>query len=371
MRLGMFMQPVHDPKRDLTQVLEEDRQTVILADKLGYHEIWVGEHTAATSEPITDPMVFLATLLGETKQIKMGPGVYCLPHHHPARIAGQAALFDHLSRGRFQMGIGYGSLSSDVELFDVGGSTDRGAMVRESIEHILAIWEGEPPYTREGEYWNVKIENTDRVEHGVGCFIKPFQQPHPPIAISIMSPSSGSARMAGEQGWIPISGAAFLHPRYTASHWEAYAEGCEKAGRQADPDIWRVSRSIIVAPTDQEARDYVMNPEGPFHFWYGYLLSSLRARGLMRFIAPEDHPDPDSITWQEVAEYQVAFGSPSTVVDKLVALHDQTGPFGELTAMAHEWDLEFGKKTMTLLAEEVMPAFAQHADATRVASAAE
>ena len=47
MRLGMFMQPVHDPKRDLTQVLEEDRQTVILADKLGYHEIWVGEHTAA------------------------------------------------------------------------------------------------------------------------------------------------------------------------------------------------------------------------------------------------------------------------------------------------------------------------------------
>ena len=39
--------------------------------------------------------------------------------------------------------------------------------------------------------------------------------------------------------------------------------------------------------------------------------------------------------------------------------------------MAHEWDLEFGKKTMTLLAEEVMPAFAQHADATRVASAAE
>ena len=371
MRLGMFMQPVHDPKRDLSQVLEEDRQTVIMADNLGYHEIWIGEHTAATSEPITDPMVFLATLLGETKQIKMGPGVYCLPHHHPSRIAGQAALFDHLSKGRLQMGIGNGTLSSDVELFEVGGDTDRGAMVRESIEHILAIWAGEPPYTREGEFWNVKIEDTGRADYGVGHFIKPYQQPHPPIAISIMSPNSGSARLAGEQGWIPISGAAFLHPRYTASHWQAYQEGCEKAGRAANPDIWRVSRNIIVAPTDQEAHDYIMDADGPVSFWFRYLLSSLKARGLLAFVAPEGHPDPDSITWQEVAEYQVAWGSPATVTDKLVALRDQTGPFGVLTAMALEWSPEFGKQTMTLLAEEVMPAFAQHADATRVASAAE
>jgi alkanesulfonate monooxygenase SsuD/methylene tetrahydromethanopterin reductase-like flavin-dependent oxidoreductase (luciferase family) len=372
MRLGIFMQPVHDPKHDLTKVLEEDRQTVILADKLGYHEVWVGEHTAATSEPITDPMVFLATLIGETKQIKMGPGVYCLPHHHPAQLAGQAALFDHLSKGRFQMGVGNGSLSSDVELFEVGGDTDRGAMVQESIEHILGIWAGEPPYTREGAFWNVKIEDMGRLDYGVGAFIKPFQQPHPPIAISIMSPSSSSARMAGEHGWIPISGAAFLHPRYTASHWQAYAEGCEKAGRAADPDIWRVSRSIIVAPTDQEAHDYIMKPDGPLSFWFRYLLSSLRARGLAKFVAPEGHPDPDAMTWQEVAEYQVAWGSPATVVDKLVALRDLTGPFGVLTAMAHEWDdPAFCKRSMTLLAEDVMPAFAQHAGAGRTATAAE
>jgi hypothetical protein len=49
----------------------------------------------------------------------------------------------------------------------------------------------------------VKIEDTGRADYGVGHFIKPYQQPHPPIAISIMSPNSGSARLAGEQGWIP------------------------------------------------------------------------------------------------------------------------------------------------------------------------
>ena len=185
MRLGMFMQPVHDPKRDQTQVIDEDREAIILADKLGFEEVWVGEHAAATVEPITAPLVFLATLLGETKNIKLGTGVFCLPNHHPAQVAGQSALFDHLSRGRFQMGIGTGSLSSDVELFEVGGDTDRGDMVRESMEHILAIWEGEPPYKREGKYWNVKIEDMGRSDFGVGHFVKPYQQPHPPIAISL------------------------------------------------------------------------------------------------------------------------------------------------------------------------------------------
>ena len=220
-------------------------------------------------------------------------------------------------------------------------------------------------------FWNVKIKDTGRVDYGVGCFVKPYQQPHPPIAISIMSPNSSSARMAGEEGWIPISGAAFLHPRYTASHWKAYQEGCEAAGRTADPDIWRVSRNIIVAPSDQEARDYIMDPEGPVSFWFRYLLSSLKARGLLAFVAPEGHPDPDNIIWQEVAEYQVAWGSPATVTDKLVALRDQTGPFGVLTAMALEWSPEFGKQTMTLLANQVMPVCAQHNGAIRVASAAE
>ncbi len=368
MRLGMFMQPVHDPQRDFTEVLEEDRQTVLLADALGFDECWIGEHVSATVEPITAPLVFLATLIEQTKRIKLGTGVFCLPQHHPAQVAGQAALFDHLSRGRFLMGIGTGSLSSDVELFNVGGDTDRGAMVRESIEHILAIWDGEPPYRRKGKYWDITLEDVSRIELGVGAFPKPYQKPHPPIAISILSPGSSSALMAGECGWIPISGSSFLQPRYTRSQWERYVEGCELARRRPDPEIWRVSRSIVVAPSDQEARDYLLDPDGAMGFWFRYLLSSLRARGLAKFIAPEGHPDPDAVEWHEAAESMVAWGSPATVVDKLVAFRAETGPFGVLTVMAHEWDdPAFCRRSLTLLAEDVMPAFSRHAEATRAA----
>ena len=245
MRLGMFMQPVHDPKRNLTQVLEEDRQTVLLADQLGYHEIWVGEHTAATSEPITDPMVFLATLLGETKQIKMGPGVYCLPHHHPSRIAGQAALFDHLSKGRFQMGIGNGSLSSDVELFEVGGDTDRGAMVRESIEHILAIWDGEPPYSREGKFWNVPSRRV---------LPRVFQKPHPRMYLACTQ--TESFRLAAQKGIGVLSSASYAVD-ILAEHVKVYRDAikdCEPVGAFVN-DFWGNNVHAFCGPDDQKAKD--------------------------------------------------------------------------------------------------------------------
>ena len=366
MRLGMFMQPVHDPARDFSEVLEQDRQTVILADQLGFTECYIGEHISATVEPITAPLVFMATLLECTQHIKFGTGVFCLPQQHPAMVASQAALFDHLSKGRFIMGIGTGSLSSDVELFDIGGTTDRGAMVRESIDHILAIWSEDTPIERHGKYWDISVTDMSRASYGVGKFVKPLQQPHPPIAISIMSPNSSSALMAGQRDWIPISGASFLQPRYTASHWQMYAQGCEEHGRVADTDVWRISRSLVVAPSDAEAEAYILKPDGSISFWFRYLLASLRARGLTKFVAPDGHPNPDEVTWQEAALDMVTWGSPDTVVEKLVALREVTGPFGVLTMLAHEWDDEtFCRRSMQLLAQDVMPKFTQHADANK------
>ena len=64
----------------------------------------------------------------------------------------------------------------------------------------------------------------------------------------------------------------------------------------------------------------------------------------------------------------VAFGSPATVLDKLVALRDTTGHFGVLTFLTTEWDRpEFCQRSMRMLVEDVMPGFSRHADATRAA----
>src|SRR5260221_6271805 len=104
MRLGYFTMPVHPAHRDWTDTLQEDREAIILADKLGFHDAFMGEHLTDRCENITNSMLFHATLITETRQIKLATGTTNLSHMHPVLIAQHAAMFDHLSRGRFILG---------------------------------------------------------------------------------------------------------------------------------------------------------------------------------------------------------------------------------------------------------------------------
>ena len=110
LNLGMFLQPIHPSPRSQAEIYEEAADKIILADRLGFSEVWVGEHYSASTEPITSPLIFLATLIHRTKTIKLGCGTICLPNHHPAMVAGDIAMFDHLSGGRFLFGVGPGGL---------------------------------------------------------------------------------------------------------------------------------------------------------------------------------------------------------------------------------------------------------------------
>ena len=120
MRLGLFMMPVHPPGRLFADTLAEDEEKSIYADRLGFDELWLGEHFSATTEPIPSPLMFMAGLIAQTKNLTFGTAVICLPNHHPVKVAAEVAQFDHMSRGRFMLGIGVGGLFSDFELFDNG-----------------------------------------------------------------------------------------------------------------------------------------------------------------------------------------------------------------------------------------------------------
>src|ERR1700726_1956073 len=88
MRLGLFMMPVHPPGRLLAETLAEDEEKSLYADRLGFTELWLGEHFSATSEPIPSPLMFMAGLLPRTKNLRFGTGVICIPNHDPVVVAG-------------------------------------------------------------------------------------------------------------------------------------------------------------------------------------------------------------------------------------------------------------------------------------------
>src|SRR5215510_11969845 len=145
MRLGYFTMPVHPMERDWTTTLKEDREAIILADKLGFYDAFMGEHLTDKCENVTNSMLFHATLIHATSQIRLATGTSNLSHMHPVLIAVHAAMFDHLAEGRFIFGISPGALTSDAEALGILDE-DRNKMFAEAIDVILAIWQREPPY---------------------------------------------------------------------------------------------------------------------------------------------------------------------------------------------------------------------------------
>src|SRR3569832_303324 len=151
MRLGLFMMPVHPPGRSKSETLAEDTAKSQLADKLGYDELWMGEHFSATTEPFPSPLMFLAGLVPQTKNLTFGTAVINLPNHHPAIVAAECAQFANKSGGRNQMGVGSGGLSAEFELFNIDPAA-RQRQFLDSIDLILRSWAQDPPYDIAGVF---------------------------------------------------------------------------------------------------------------------------------------------------------------------------------------------------------------------------
>ena len=176
MRLGYFTMPVQPQHRHPAETLKEDREAIMLADRLGYHDAFVGEHLTDRIENITNSMMFLATLIHSTKTIKLASGTANLSHMHPVLVAAQAAMFDHLAEGRFIFGISPGALVSDAEALGILGE-DRNRMFAEAIDVILAIWERDPPYGIDfpGNRFKVTTETTLHPPTGPGIELTELQ----------------------------------------------------------------------------------------------------------------------------------------------------------------------------------------------------
>lgn len=358
MKLGMFMMPFHMDHRETHDTYDEDIFKSVLADQLGFEELWIGQHFTCNYENIASPMIFLAALIAQTRNIKLCTGVINLPCHHPATVAGEIAQLDQMAKGRMIFGIGPGSLASDLEIFD---SVDaREEKMLESISHIKALWAGNAPYDLKGKHWNIKLEKNVNAKWGFGNVIKPYQQPHPPIGIAMMSPFSGTAKRAAIEDWLPIS-AAFISQNCVASHWVKYLEGCDERGRKPDPGVWRVCRSITVARTDEEARELVFGEGSNHRNFYDYHWDILKAMNLGGIVKPDPKISDDVFGSDERLEELVIYGSPETVAEKIISFRKKVGPFGRLIMAATDWSNHRAaeEESMRLLATEVQPILAR------------
>ncbi len=116
LRFGIFMAPFHPPGENPTLALERDLELIQHLDRLGWDEAWIGEHHSAGTEIIASPEIFIAVAAERTRHIKLGTGVISVSYHNPLWVAERAVLLDHLTRGRFMLGLGPGSLPTDAAM---------------------------------------------------------------------------------------------------------------------------------------------------------------------------------------------------------------------------------------------------------------
>jgi alkanesulfonate monooxygenase SsuD/methylene tetrahydromethanopterin reductase-like flavin-dependent oxidoreductase (luciferase family) len=354
MKLGFFTMPIHPLGRDWRETLKEDQEAFLLADSLGYCEAYVGEHVTDLAENVTSCMIFLASLAGRIKNMRLGTGTVNLPNSHPANIAAQIAMLDHLLDGKLNFGISPGGLRSDAEIFG-NLDADRNAMFLEGIDTVLKLWSGEAPYNIEGKYWKITTEKTLVPEIGQGIIAKPLQKPHPPIVVTAVAPYSKGVSAAAARGWEPIS-ANFLMPKWVATHKASYEEGCIAGGRAVDFANWRVAKSIFVAKDEATARNYARGAGSPYVHYFNSLFTKLVKNGRSNLFKEDPNMSDADLHLDMVLDRCVIYGTPEQVAEKLLAFRKEVGPFGTLLYAGHDWvDVGLAKESMRLMAEDVIP----------------
>ncbi|MGN2361713.1 LLM class F420-dependent oxidoreductase [Streptomyces luridiscabiei] len=183
-----------------------------------------------------DPFVALGQAAAVTERLTLGTGITLVTQHDPVDLAKQVATLDHLSGGRFTLGIGYGWNVEEAADHGVEWATRR-ELTRDRMALMRALWSAEPT-AYEGEFGSVRASFAHP---------KPVQAPRGPVVgpRTLIGGGAGPKLFAAiaehADGWLPIGGRGLTEsvPKLRAA-WEG-------AGR--DPkDLQVVPYAVLPDP---------------------------------------------------------------------------------------------------------------------------
>lgn len=346
MNLGYFTFPIHPVEKNYYQCLMEDRQSVILADKLDFKEAFIGEHLTDKCEQITSCTNFISSLVFDTKKIKLATGTLNLPNSHPASIAGQVAMLDNMLKGRFIMGIGPGSLTSDMEVFDTLNK-DRTEMFLESIQHIFDIWNTNGPLDLKGKYWNISTKDTYDKNLNIGVLPKPYQIPCPEIVVTSLGSSKKSLNAALDRGWNVLS-SNFLNNERLLEQNKIIKENNRKNIH------WRVAKFIFINENKSIVNDYALSDNSPIFFCFKQIFNKLKKANRLDIFKKNIDDKNEKVDFYKILNEISIVGSAQKVKDKIQEIKEKLPMMKTLTYVNVDWkDENLTRKSMELLANEV------------------
>lgn len=126
------------------------------AESAGFNGLAGMDHLVpplAESQPMFEAMIVNTWLAAHTSRLQLGSLVLCDAMRNPIVLAREAVTLDHASRGRFELGIGWGSFQPEFDTFGLepGRPRDRVQRLRETLEVLKGLWSGEA-FSYDGQY---------------------------------------------------------------------------------------------------------------------------------------------------------------------------------------------------------------------------
>jgi len=347
MHFGVFIEEAR-PGLSQGDAFRESFETVDAAEAMGLDCVWLGEiHFNPARSVISAPIAVATAIAARTKRIHVGTAVNVLPLNHPLRIAEEAATVDHLSEGRFELGIGRSGAARTYDLLGIPYGESQ-ARFREALEIIKEAWKGQA-FSYEGQFY--RFQNATVVP-------RPYQKPHPPIRMAANTPDT--FRLVAELGLPIFVGLRDVDIPELQESLRSYRQAWAAAGHQATPSVY-LRIPVYAGVTEASALE---EPRASITRFFRRHVELMRATVGRAGAGPADRRAAkadalERLPYDELLRTRVAFGTAAQLVDRLTELREQLGLDGIVIEPnpAGLIPPELANRTLRILSDEVMPAF--------------
>ncbi|RWP43533.1 MAG: LLM class flavin-dependent oxidoreductase [Mesorhizobium sp.] len=333
------------PETPMKTVTSNMLELAKIADRGGFETLWTSEHHTIECTISPNPFTVLTWLAQHTEQIRLGTATLVAPYWSPIRLAGEAALCDHLTNGRLEFGIARGAYQYEFDRMAGGIAQQEGvAFMKELVPAVQKLWAGD--YAHDGHYWTFPLATS---------VPKPLQKPHPSIWVA--------ARDPGTFDWAVSIGANILSTPLSAPAAEIAVLG-EKF-RKAVADHPKVRRPRFM----MQRRTCVYDKPEDWQLAVRHSMDYGRAfENLFQNVGTVNNGFPEAVPYEAVAgrdnynpeniRKNLTFGTPDEVIEKLLD-YEAAGVDQYCLGLSFNLPFELQRKTLRLFIDEVMPFFAE------------
>lgn len=344
------------PDRSMPETMRNVLELVKMADAGGIETAYTAEHHTIECTVSPNPFTVLTWWAQHTDRIRLGTATLVAPYWSPIRLAGEAALCDHLSGGRLDFGIARGAYQYEFDRMANGiPQKEGGSYMRELVPAVQALWMGD--YAHDGHYWKFPLATS---------VPKPLQQPHPPIWIAARDPDT--------YDWAIGNGFNILSTPLSAPAAEIAVLGEKFRKAVADhPEVPR-PRLMMQRRTCVYAKSEDWEEPVRHSIDYGRAFENL-----MQNVGTVTNGFPEAVSYDvvsnrdsykpETVRTNLMFGTPDEVIEKLFA-YEAAGVDQYCLGMSFNLPFELQKKSLSLFIKEVMPVFQQREKDARATQSA-